>query len=389
MTWKTRYENAKSKLLNNSEICKANRDIFNEFFDYQEYKLRRQNNLSSLDIPCYKTLYKYITMLQNVNSWFKNKPWIELTKSDIKDVYDGLEDGRILTSQGQPFKDRSGYYNKVFKSKPFRIAGKSELAKEVMEFRARPENRVVRFITEDTFKKMVSVLSNPVHLFLFWLAWDIGENIGALLQLTKKDFVRQKNPDTGEGEYLVNLPSEKIKRSRLSRSEPTLYPETVKFADMVLENLKRDDVVFEFGDRQALKVMHSVVAKSGAKCMPNNDSVSWKDLRSGMACHLMKSGWTREEVDARLGHKPSSRVLDVYINYLAIDRHKPKKRLYTSNLQEIQNELEEAKRREKLTGERVRRHAEDNEMLRGELRKTRDDLKDFKKKVERILAKVA
>ena len=260
-----------------------------------------------------------------------NLPWKSLTREDIKKVYDGLEDGLILNRRGKPFEDRASYYSKVFKSKPFRLAGKDDLVRSIIEFHTVRE-REVRYVTEETFKAMVSVLASPRHLLLFWLHWDIGENIDTLLRLTKRDFVRQKNPDTGEAEYLLNLPREKIKRTRQTRSEPTLYVETVRYADMVLNGLGKDDPIFPFGYRQALKLMHAAVKKSGARCMPNGEPVRWKDLRSGMACHLLRSGWSRDEVNARLGHRPSSDTLDAYINYLALDRHRPKKKLHTVRL---------------------------------------------------------
>jgi len=199
-----------------------------------------------------------------------------------------------------------------------------------------------------------------------------------LLKLSKRDFRRSQNPNSGEVEYLVHLPKEKIKRSRIARSEPTLYPETVQCLDMILEGLKGDDIVFSFGYRQALKVMHSVQKRTGAKSMPNNDPVRWKDLRSGMACHLLRAGWTRDEVNARLGHKPSSSTLDAYINYLAIDRWRPKKKLHAASLQEIQNDLGEAKRRENLMGERLRRQSEDNLALRSALNQIQQEMRRFK-----------
>jgi len=52
----------------------------------------------------------------------------------------------------------------------------------------------------------------------------------------------------------------------------------------------------------------------------NGDRLSWKDLRSGMACHLLRSGWSRDEVNARLGHTAYSAALNAYINYLGLDR---------------------------------------------------------------------
>lgn len=387
MGFKERYETAKEALLADTSICAANREVFRQFFEFEEYKLKRSNQLRELDEPCYKTLSGYVGRFRRVNWWFKNKPWKDLTEADIKRVYDGLEDGTILNARGRPFEDRVSYYNKVFKSKPFRLVHKSEMARNVIEFPT-GQRKEVSYATEETFLKMVSVLSKPVHLFLFWLAWDIGENIDALLKLTPRDFVRQRNMHTKETEYLVNLPQKAIKRSRRSRTEPTLYPQTVRYADIILEGLSPDEPIFGFGHRQALKLMHSVTAKTSAVCMPDGKPVRWKDLRSGMACHLLKSGWSREEVDARLGHTPTSRALDRYVSYLAIDREKPKKRLFDSSLEEIQRQLEEARRREKLGGERIQRLGEENQSLkldvddaRTELRKLREEFREMAKLV--------
>jgi len=384
MGLKERYERTKTALLTDRLICKENRTIFRQFFEFEEHKLKRQNGLPALDDASYKTLLTYIIRLRNATSWFKNKPWKDLTREDIQRVYDDLEEGRIRNKKRQRFEDRSSYYNKVFKSKPFALVGKADVAREVIEFSTNPR-REVRFITEETFSKMISAISNPAHLLLFWLAWDVGENINTLLQLTRRDFSRQTNDDTKEVEYLVNLPREKLKRSRQSRSEATLYPETAKYADIVLAALKEHERLFRFGYRQALKLMHSVVRKTGATCVPTNDRVSWKDLRSGMACQLLRSGWTTDEVNFRLGHKPSSKEIDAYVSYLAIDRRKPKKKLFDSNLQKIEGELQEAKQRERLLVERLRRQGEENQSLRTDLDETRRDLRELKTRVEGIM----
>lgn len=373
MGWRERYERGKLVLVEDVGICAANRSVFREFFEFEEYKLKRQNGLRELDDACYKTLYGYVCKLRRVNEWFGNKPWKDLTQADIKRVYDDLEDGKILNAKGKPFEDRAGYYAKILKGKPFRIVQKSELARNVIEF-STSTRKEVAYVTEETFLKLVGVIANPVHLLLFWLAWDIGENVDALLKLSRRDFVRQRNKHTNETEYLVNLPQRIIKRSRQTRTEPTLYPQTVRYADIVLDGMAPDDAVFAFGHRQALKLIHAIAKKAGATCMPNNEPVRWKHFRAGMACHLLKSGWSREEVDARLGHTPNSQALDRYVTYLAIDREKPKKRLFDSSLEEIQSELEEAKRREKLAGDRIRRQGEDNRELKAELEDAKGEL---------------
>ena len=384
MTIGEQYWTGKAKLLDDGAICSENRNLFAEFFEFEERKLKRRNQLRELDDGCYKTLYGYIHRFRNVNRWFNNRPWRDLTREDVERVYEALEDGHILNQRGRPFVDRSSYYNKIFKSKPFRLAGKAELAKEVIEFPAF-QTREVRFVAEEGFRALVSVVSNPKHLLLFWLAWDIGENVGALLQLTKRDFTRQRNEHTGEIEYLVHLPRAKLKRSRVARSEPTLYPETAQCADMVLRDLDESDAIFTFGHRQALKILHGVVTRSGVRCMPNDDLPTWKDLRSGMACHLLRSGWSREEVDARLGHTPNSSALNAYVNFLAIDRGRPKKKLFDSSLQDVQLQLQETLRREKLTRMRLERQEEDNALLRDELSQTRSDLVQLRGDVERLM----
>jgi len=73
-TFKTRYQRAKQELLTTPTITRENRELFEKFFQYEEYKLQRQNDLRELDEACYKTLYVYINRLKTVNAWFGNKP---------------------------------------------------------------------------------------------------------------------------------------------------------------------------------------------------------------------------------------------------------------------------------------------------------------------------
>jgi len=177
MTFKGQYEKSKVRLLNDKTINKQNREeIFEVFFTKREKKLKRRNQLQELDEPCYKTLLKYINKFRNVNIWFKNKPWKDLTKEEKEKVYDDLEDGVITNRFGKRFGDLSGYYSKIFKSLPFELAGDKDW-KEVLEASSDKRKKEVEFVSEDGFKKIVSVVSNPHHLSLLWLSWDIGENI--------------------------------------------------------------------------------------------------------------------------------------------------------------------------------------------------------------------
>ena len=357
MALENSYPTAQQKLLTDGSICKENRLLFRKFFDYEEYKLKRMRGLSKLDDGCYKTLLAYVTRLRTVNRWFDNKPWKRLTKSDIKAVYDALEDGKILSRFGRPIKDKGTYYHQIIRSKPFEMAGKKALVESVMEFYTSTSgnNEDVRFIREDTFRKLVDIATKIQHKAFLWLAWDIGENSGSLLQLRKRDFTQQRNEDTNEPEYLVNLRREILKRSRTPRTEVTNYRETVELLDSLLDNLKDDDLLFSFGYRMAKKIMERAVRITKAACIPAGQAVTLKDLRSSMACDLLSKDWTTDEVNYRLGHKPSSREIDKYVNFLAIDRRKPKRKLHEHAVGKLTRELEALRDREKLFQQRQTR----------------------------------
>jgi integrase len=361
-----RYRNKLELLRNDRSICEENRNFFLEFFEKQEYKLKRKNGLRNLDESCYNTLYCYTGKFYNINRWFKNKPLKDITERDFKEFYDDFEDGRILTIKGTPFKDKNAYYNKIFRSKPFEMLGKIQMVRKAMEFHSGAAKPEVRFITEEEVRKIIAVVQKPIYRLLIWLAFDIGENISALLQLKKSDICRQIDKDTNIPEYRINLRNETLKRTRKARSEITNYKETVELLDILLKNLEEDEQLFNIGYGGAKKILLRAVKITESKCMPNNQRVTWKDLRSSMACDLLNKGWTCDEVNARLGHKPSSSEIDKYVNFLAIDRHKPKKKIHDHNMSKIQDELQRAKEREKLQSMRLEKLQ--NQMQQYELR---------------------
>ena len=322
-------------------------------------------------------------------------PLKNITKEDIKRVYEDLEDGRLLNSYGKPFEDRASYYSKVFKGKLFRMIKKNDIAEDVLEFSKPEKNKgKVRFFIKEDYDKMSMVTIKLSHKVLLQLCWDIGENIMTILQLQKKDCQRRINEETKEAEYLINLPREKIKRSRTSRTELTNYPETVELLDLLFRQGKRvfisnpkgkdfrvhhnpdgtrtniygcweispfndDDYLFDYGHKQAEHVFRRVTRITGVKCKPNGERPTLKDLRSSMACHLLKQGWSIEEVKGRMGHKPSSKAIDRYVTFLALDRHKPKQRMNENQLNICQAELAAARNRERIHREWKNKHQDE------------------------------
>ena len=206
-------------------------------------------------------------------------------------------------------------------------------------------------------------------------------------RLAKKDKSRKcylSNPDHGKIRTIRTPdagPREKRRKPpKQTRSEITNYKETVEYLDIVMKDLKEEDMLFPYGYTASKKVLDRAVKLVGAKCIPKGQIVTWKDFRSSMTCDLAKKGWVRDELNARLGHKPSSVEIDKYLNFLALDRHKPKEKVHNHNLGKLQSEVDDKAQQLKLAQERIKRQGEDFDRQQAELNA-------LKKAVSKILQK--
>lgn len=361
MDFKESYQRTLKDLLENPAYCEKNRKLWASIFSRWERKLKRMNGLSDLDIRNYKTLCGAVSKFKNVNEWFKGVAWEDITEEQFKQVFNDLEDGKIKRHNGKPFEDRIGYYNKIFRSLPFEMAGKRDIAIKIMEeeFFTPKIDKKVHFITEEEFKKIIDFVIQPRHKLLLWLLWDIGENVGGVLELTKNDCTRRVNLENRSIEYAINLRKDILKRSRTPRTIVSNYQETADLLDLHLSDLQQESKLFDFSIKMAEKVLRRAVRKAKVLCKPDNKHVTLKDLRSSMASHLLRNGWSIDEIKQRMGHKPSSRVLDVYVSYFAIESHKPKEKLNQNKMQELQSKINDMESREKLYIERLQKLMEE------------------------------
>lgn len=357
------YHRLKEKLFSDENICEENKELWKEFFIVEEKKLRRMNESRELDEKNYHTLQAFPNYFRNINKWFNNKSWKDLTKEEIRNVLERLEDNKILTKKGTPIKDKRGYYTKIFLTKPFKLADKNELVREVIDeegIRIANISEEVKFFTEKTFKKMLNHCI-PQHRLLLWLLWDIGENINGIVTLQKEDFERRIGSN-GEVEYLVRLRKEKIKRSRTARAEHTYYDETAELLDIYIPQLKPKEYLFPWGLRFSDKIIQKVCKKEKLVCV-EGQKISPKVFRSSMACNMLLNDYTTDEIKSRLGHKPSSRVLDKYVSYLALNKKKIKEKINHNNVNELRREIVLLKQRDKIQDERFDRLTERLELL--------------------------
>ena len=89
-----------------------------------------------------------------------------------------------------------------------------------------------------------------------------------------------------------------------------------------------------------------------------------------MACDLLNKSWGTDEINARLGHKPSSTEIDKYVTFFALDKRKAKEKFHDNQLIRIRIELDDAKNREKLNSLRME--------------KMKDEIDDLKRDMEII-----
>jgi len=163
----------------------------------------------------------------------------------------------------------------------------------------------------------------------------------------------------------VWLPQAQLKRSRNPRSEFTLHPETAKYLDIVLEGLSDDDKVFNFGYRQSLKFFDSACKRAKVVCEVTKRKASWKDLRSGMVIYLFNNGWNSDDINLRLGHNVTSKELEAYFSYAGANGKRAKKSHINNSLQEVKEEMEETKKREKYNIQKMKEMEKKIEILMG------------------------
>jgi hypothetical protein len=120
-----------------------------------------------------------------------------------------------------------------------------------------------------------------------------------------------------------------------------------------LQGKKPEENLFDY-DKPALeKVWKRAIEKTKVVCQPDGQNPTIKDIRSGMACHLLEKGWTTDEIKSRLGHKPSSNVIDKYVNYKAKGKQKTRQKLRTYEVESLKKDIEDMKAQQKLSNIRI------------------------------------
>jgi hypothetical protein len=133
----------------------------------------------------------------------------------------------------------------------------------------------------------------------------------------------------------------------------------VQLLNEYLPCLGKDEELFKFDYANTKKILNRAIERSKVTAQPKGDHLTWKDLRSGMACDLLNKGWSRDEVNSRLGHKPSSSEIDKYISFFALDKRRPKAKVQAFKTAALQDEIDAIKEQAKLQAKRSREQTEE------------------------------
>jgi integrase len=328
-----RYEKVKEKFIQTGtvkthegviEIRPENKKLALAWMEFKEQELSDIYGTSAdARIRNAKTLYKqFTTYLSNVLYWFNHLDLKQLTENDLLTVYRNLEKKKLLSVQGKELSDITlkDIYMRVFKNGFFKFIHKDDIAHAIIK-RKVASTQEVRFFELDTLKQITNAAELKSHRLAYWLLFDVGLEVSALVQLRKSNFELKKSKNDEEY-YIVHVPKEISKKGRRVRNNFVSFTETNQLLKNYLEKLRDSDLLFNFEPHGIYRALMRLNEKYDFRVKPTGDQVSIKDFRSSCATHLLKQGWTTDEVKARLGHAPSSDEIDKYVNYLGLHQER-------------------------------------------------------------------
>lgn len=374
MNSKTRYNKRLTRLLTTNKLVykgkkhlfrKENVDLAIEFLKEREKYLQNVNGYEEeAQKRYYKTLDKEFTYVQNVLVWFNKWNLKDITEDIIKEIYEGIEKGEITSVRGKELSQntKKDYYSKVLRNGFFKFIGKDEIAKKVI-LRSFSNNEEVRFFDIDTLKKLASHLKYADHKLLVWLLFDTGIEVNGVLELKKSDFSIE-TPKDMKPYYILHMRKEIGKKGRQQRNPYIYHDETNILLKEHLSSLKDDDKLFNFKWRNAYKFINETSKKYNLKLVTPNSYIKPKDFRSSMATFFLIEGWNTDEIKARLGHKPSSTVIDRYVNYLGINQKHKKKEKEEIDFKNYKDKYTQIQERNRRLEEKIKSYDQDMELIK-------------------------
>lgn len=375
-----RYEKQISTFLQDKTISKQNKDLVINWLKNKEETLNRGKDTSERELNNYrtkKTLVKYLFLLQNIAIWFPDLK--KVTKAELEKFRDDFYNDKIKYRSGRAVKGKKDYITKIIKSHFFRTyLGHDKIVNEVFDFKVQEKESEVEFITYEDLQKLLKAARMPEHKTIMLLLFSTGVRIGEALNIRKNNFELKYSPDTKTHYYLLHLPKE-ITKTKRDRTIPLVLSEANENIKATLEKLDNDEILINMKHNSIISMIRGYCEETGVRTTPTKRIPSCHTFRKSCATYLLSElNYTTDEVKAILGHKPSSSVIDKYVNYLG-KKHEPKvKQAQTNQLLQLQKVIEDNNNRMTIM-------QQENDKLKKKLNDALPVVTDLRDKVDMLM----
>lgn len=344
-----KWKNAKANLLADKTISESNKELCIAWLDEKETQLTEGLTLSQKQekrLKYIKTLSKYAGNLRNVARWFPDLK--NITKAELETVKKKLYNNELLGTCGRPTTCASDYVRKLFKGDKsfFTFLGHEKITQEVFKVSRRLEPSDVEFIRISDLQKICEHVSQFHIKTAFEVLFYSGLRIGELLNLRVDDIELKIGKNSKTPYYLIHVRATTSK-SNTSRTIPLMDIGTIEHLQTFLADKKDNVLVFPFSYTTYAKTLQDVCEKYKIYTQPypqHKKLPHIHTLRKSSTLYWLNQKYTSDQIKAFLGHKPSSTIIDVYLNYSGID-HEPK--IESIQAEDLRGKREELEQREK------------------------------------------
>lgn len=380
------YKNAREAFIADKTLPAHNRELALKWVEKKEKSLYDGLNVEERkanELRVIKTLTKYLFQSRNVCRWFPDLRHV--TEKELLKVKEDLFNGKLEGSQGRPITGAGDYVKKIFKGNEsfFTFIGNADIANKVFSAKVRKPNDEVQYIEEVDLKKILLKVRGDANKTAIRTLFYSGLRAAEFLNLKKADFeeVREK----GElKRYMVHV-REETSKSKQDRTIPLTDPQTVEDLSNMLESLTDGAYVFKNTYRRYAEVLHDAAEEARVYCRPKvNEQVlpHVHILRKSTTIYWLNNGFNSDQIKAFMGHKPSSSVIDCYLNYKGTKYTPQLDKIEAGHLQELKQELNE--KEAKLRAQQAQIDQSLEEMKRRE----RDSQRRFKAMEAKLLQKI-
>lgn len=339
-----RFSRAVERLRTDNRLPVHNRKLAYDWILLKQKEMRNGLTLqeqAEADIRHTKTLNKYCTILTNVCYWFPDLR--RITKKELEQFKDGFNLDKIKSITGKAIKDKTDFYNKVIRSHFFKkYLGHEAIVTSVFDFKQQRRETEVEFITIDDLKEMLEHTTAPYQRVALTVLFCTGMRVGTLLNVRKRDFEIKHNPKTRMSYYLCHIKKEYTK-SKSNNTIQIIMPECNELLKNYLDKLQQDDYILPYSYSQIRKVILQTSQMAKVTTKPNNKAPHIHILRHSTPMYLLNLGYTTDQVKRVLCHKPSSTVIDKYVNYLGLDMEKQDTKVQMDEYIKVQDEQKQTK----------------------------------------------